>query len=271
MGQVVTEIKDNKDTGFSPMQKEFSSTGIQKLDDLLGGGFQKGFTTLISAIPGTNIEIFTKQLASTDQPIYITTEETKDEIIETMQSFSWDTDQIDFEDIAQKHLDYVREGESKRISIYEQRSRTKIKELILEGSQGVPSHKTGEEDYLAVLSHNFLEESSKKIIVNSLDFFIERYSINDIIHTMKAGKINIAQHHGVLIIILTRGIHGTQIERNLEGLADCIIELDVIQKGTGFERLLSVKKIRNFAKKIGTARYEISEQGLILENIERIL
>lgn len=271
MSQAITEINENQDMGIAPMQKEFSSTGIQKLDDLLGGGFQKGFTTLISAIPGTNIEIFTKQLASTDQPIYITTEETKDDIIETMKSFSWNTDQIYFEDIAQKHLDHVREGESKRISIYEQRSRTKIKELIKEGSQGLPTQKTGEEDFLAVLSHNFLENSSKKIIVNSLDFFLERYSINDILHTMKAGKINIAQQQGVLIIIITRGIHGTQTERNLEAIADCIIELDVVQKGTSFERFLSVKKIRNYAKKIGTARYEISDQGLILENIERIL
>ena len=271
MSKVVTENNEYQSKGSSPMEKEFVSTGIQKLDDLLGGGFQKGFTTLISAIPGTNIEIFTKQLATTNDPIYITTDETSNEIIDTMQSFSWDTDQITFEDIAQKNLDHIREGESKRISIFQQRSRTKIKELIKEGSKGMPSHKSSEEDYLAILSRNLLDNGSKKIIVNGLDFFLEKYPINDVLYTVKAGKINVSQNQGVLILILTRGIHGTQIERNLEAIADCILELDVVQKGTSFERLLSIKKIRNYAKKIGTARYEITDRGLILENIERIL
>lgn len=271
MSEVVSDLKEKEFGGLASMQREFISTGIHKLDDLLGGGLQKGFTTLISAIPGTNIEIFTKQLATADNPVYITTDETKEEIISTMESFSWDTDQIYFEDIAQKHLDYVREGESKRISIHQQRSQTKIKELIKQGSQGVPSQHTGEDDYLAVLSHNFRDKASKKIIVNGLDFFLERYDTDDVLRTVKAGKINVAQHQGVLILILTRGIHGKQIERNLESIADCILELDVVRKGTSFERLLSVKKIRNYAKKIGTARYEITDRGLILENIERIL
>ncbi|MDG6218421.1 MAG: RAD55 family ATPase [Candidatus Thermoplasmatota archaeon] len=271
MNEVISEIEEEHSKDTIPIQREFVSTGVQKLDDLLGGGFQKGFTTLISAIPGTNIEIFTKQLATTDDPIYISTDETKEEIIDTMQSFFWDPSGITFEDISKKHLDYVRQGESKRISIYQQRSRTMIKELIREGSQGIPAHQSGEEDYLAILSHNFREHASRKIIVNNLDFFLERYQTNDVIHTIKAGKLSVSQHRGVLIIILTRGIHGTQIERNLEALADCILELDVIQKGTSFERLLSVKKIKNYAKKIGTARYEINDQGFILENIERIL
>lgn len=271
MSEVMSGLEEDNPNGLTPMQREFMSTGIQKLDDLLGGGLQRGFTTLISAIPGTNIEIFTKQLATTDDPIYITTEETTHEIIDTMHSFSWQTDQITFEDIAQRHLDFVREGESRRISVHQQRSRMKIKELIEQGSQGVPSQHTGEEDYLAVLSHHFLEHGTKKIIVNNLDFFLERYPMNDVLYTMKAGKINVSQQRGALIIILTRGIHGTQIERNLESLADCILELDVVRKGTSFERLLSVKKIRNYAKKIGTARYEITDRGLILENIERIL
>lgn len=271
MVEIVVEPKENHFNGLTSMQREFISTGIKKLDDLLGGGFQKGFTTFISAIPGTNIEIFTKQLASSNEPIYISTDETKNEIIDTMQSFSWDTENIYFEDIAQRHLDYVRDGESKRISIYQKRSRDKIKELIKQGSQGLPAQHSGEGDYLAVLSRNFRDNASKKIIVNSLDFFIERYSANDVLYTVKAGKINIAQHRGVLILILTRGIHGTRIERNLESLADCILELDVVRKGSSFERLLSVKKIRNYAKKVGTARYEITDRGLILENIERIL
>ena len=72
-------------------------------------------------------------------------------------------------------------------------------------------------------------------------------------------------------MVMTKGIHGDVFERKMEGLADCVLELDVVQKGSSFERFLSVKKMRNFAKKIGIARYTIDDSGFVLEMIERIM
>ena len=89
------------------VKSNMMSTGISKFDELLGGGIQKGFTMAISSIPGTNIEIIIKQIASIDHPTYITTYETKEEIISTMNDFSWDSSQIYFEDIARKKLDHI--------------------------------------------------------------------------------------------------------------------------------------------------------------------
>ena len=47
---------------------------------------------------------------------------------------------------------------------------------------------------------------------------------------------------------MTKGIHGELFERKMEGLADCVLELEVIQKGSTFERFLSVKKMRNYLR-----------------------
>ena len=135
------------------VKTKMMSTGISKFDELLGGGIQKGFTMAISSIPGTNIEIIVKQMASIDNPIYITTDETKEEIISTMNDFSWKSSHIDFEDIARKKLDHILKGENKRVSIHHQRSKNLIKDLIQAGSQGLPYSRHGEEDYLAILSH----------------------------------------------------------------------------------------------------------------------
>ena len=65
--------------------------------------------------------------------------------------------------------------------------------------------------------------------------------------------------------------HGRQAGMKMEGIADCVLELQVLQKGSTFERFLSVKKMRNYAKKIGIARYAIDSDGFILEMIERIM
>jgi KaiC/GvpD/RAD55 family RecA-like ATPase len=252
-------------------EKEFISTGIPKLDELLGGGILRGSTMLLSGIPGSNIELITKQFASDGDVLYVTTDESKEEISSTMNQFSWDTSQITFEDIAYKHLKYTYEGETKRVSIYQQRSKQKIKELIKIGSEGLPPLKQGEEDYLAILSENLRSNPSKKIILSTIDFFFSTYRPNDVLKVLKSGKVNISENKGTLIIIMTRGIHGDVIERQLEYIADSVIDLYIVQKGSTFERILSVKKIRNFAKKIGTARYDINDTGFILENIERIL
>jgi KaiC/GvpD/RAD55 family RecA-like ATPase len=251
--------------------KEFISTGIEKLDKLLEGGIPRGFTTLILGTPGSSIEILSKQLATVGDVLYFTTEETKDEVLETMGRFGWNPPEINFIDIASKYSKSVLTGELKRVSIYEQRSKLKLKELIEIGSSGMPPTIKGEEDFLAILSNKIKTAASKKIIIDSLDFFLSQYSQDEVIRTIHAAKISNLQNRGALFIIMTRGIHGDVFERKMEGIADCVLELEVLQKGSTFERFLSVKKMRNYAKKIGIARYGIDSDGFVLEMIERIM
>jgi len=248
------------------MTDEFISTGIEKLDSLLEGGIPKGFTTLILGTPGSSIEILSKQLATTGKVIYFTTEETKDEVIDTMKRFGWEqVDDIEFIDIAAKYTQSVLSGEARRVSIYEQRSKLKLKELIEIGSQGMPPNVKGDEDFLAILSNKLKTSTCDKIVVNSLDFFLSQYPQEDVLRTLHAGKISNLQNKGALFIIMTRGIHGDMFERKMEGIADCVLELQVLQKGSMFERFLSVRKMRNYAKKIGIARYAIDTDGFTLE------
>lgn len=250
---------------------EFISTGIEKLDKLLEGGIPRGFTTLILGTPGSSIEILSKQLATVGDVLYFTTEETKDEVLETMGRFGWNPPEINFIDMASKYSQSVLTGEQKRVSIYEQRSKLKLKELIEIGSSGMPPTTKGEEDFLAILSNKIKTAASKKIIINSLDFFLSQYSQDEVIRTIHAAKISNLQNRGALFVIMTRGIHGDVFERKMEGIADCVLELEVLQKGSTFERFLSVKKMRNYAKKIGIARYAIDSDGFVLEMIERIM
>ncbi len=247
-------------------------SGIEKLDRLLEGGIPAGFTTILLGSPGSSIEILVKQIATAENVTYITTEETKDEITETMKRFNWSIPKINFVDISATYYSSVLEDETKRVSVYQQRSKLKLKELIEIGSQGMPSTTKSDEDFLAVLSKNVKNASPGGIIIiNSLDFFLSQYRQEDVLKTIYAAKVSNLKKKGALLIVMTKGIHGELFERKMEGLADCVLELDVIQKGSSFERFLSVKKMRNFAKKIGIARYAIDDSGFVLEMIERIM
>ena len=86
-----------------PVQKKkegFISTGIEKLDRLLEGGIPTGFTTIVLGSPGSSTEILVKQISTVGNVTYITTEETRDEIIDTMKRFKWEIPEIDFVDVS---------------------------------------------------------------------------------------------------------------------------------------------------------------------------
>jgi len=236
------------------LKDEFISTGIEKFDRLLEGGTPRGYTILILGSPGSSIEILSKQLATTGKVLYFTTEETKDEILDTMNRFGWKNTDIEIIDIASDYSKKIISGELKRVSIYEQRSRLKLKELIELGSSGISELPKSQEDFLAILSNKIKTSTFEKIIINSLDFFLSQYPQDDVIKTIQAAKICNFQNKGVLIVIMTKGIHGDIFEKKMEGLADCVLELEVLKKGSTFERFLAVKKMKNYAKKIGIAR-----------------
>jgi KaiC/GvpD/RAD55 family RecA-like ATPase len=253
------------------IKDEFISTGIEKLDKLLEGGTPKGFSVLILGTPGSSIEILCKQLATTGKSLYFTTEETEDEILNTISRFGWDKSKLKIVDIASEYSKHVLSGEERRVSVYEQRSKIKLKELIEIGSSGMPPIPKGSEDFLAVLSNKVKSAKYEKIIINSLDFFLSQYPQEEVIRTIHAAKISNFENKGVLFFIMTKGIHGDIFERKMEGIADCVLELEVLQKGSNFERFLAVKKMKNYAKKIGIARYVIDSDGFVLEMIERIM
>ena len=252
-------------------EDEFISTGIEKLDKLLEGGTPRGFFVLILGTPGSSIEILCKQLAITGDVLYFTTEETEAEILDTITRFGWNKSKLEIVDIASEYSKHVLSGEERRISAYEQRSKIKLKELIEIGSSGMPPVAKGTEDFLAVLSDKVKSSKYEKIIINSLDFFLSQYPPDEVIRTIHAAKISNLKNKGVLFVVMTRGIHGDIFERKMEGIADCVLELEVLQKGSTFERFLAVKKMKNYAKKIGIARYAIDSDGFVLEMIERIM
>lgn len=254
------------------MTQAFVSTGIKKLDELLEGGIPQGFTTLILGVPGSGIEILAKQLATCEQSLYFSTEETEDDVLDTMRRFNWPTENIEIIDIASTYSKTILQSEQERIDVFKHRSRMNIKDLISKGSTGMPQTAEGIPDFLAMMLTKITRLSlPTKIIINSLDFFLNQYPIKDVERAIYALKMKNIQSKGTLFVVMTKGAHDTSFERKIEMIADCIIELDMLKKGLDFERYLTIKKMRDYARKIGKAIYTIDDSGFVFEAIERIL
>ncbi len=77
------------------------STGIPGLDRLMGGGFEEGTVNLVSGKTGTGKSIFCSQFAydgvmkHKQKAIYITTEETANNIKRQVKNFGWDIETLE--------------------------------------------------------------------------------------------------------------------------------------------------------------------------------
>jgi circadian clock protein KaiC len=77
------------------MPKERVSSGVSGLDELLGGGYVKGRSTLLTGGPGTGKSILTWHflfdgVEKNENVILFSLDQTSEMIIEDMRDFGWD-------------------------------------------------------------------------------------------------------------------------------------------------------------------------------------
>ncbi len=258
---------------------EVTSTGIEALDAFLRGGLPRGFTTLMLAPAGGGAEIFAKQFCvgnKGDRVVYVTTDESAAEVRSAVKAGGWDFGHVEVVDLQTEFADAVLAAQEKRPDAKPARAPVDPRSL-LEGADSM--------DYLrgkpaAGLAPGYLQRlvavqarirPPDRMVVHSLDFFLNHNSLEEVVATLTAIKAATARNGGLALWVLSKGAHGAAVERRLELLADCLLELEVTRKGTTFERFFMVKKVKNRAYGIGVSTYDITPQGFRLETLERIV
>ncbi|MEA3189426.1 MAG: hypothetical protein QOD77_8 [Thermoplasmata archaeon] len=262
------------------------STGIEPLDAFLKGGLPRGFTTLLLAPAGSGAEIFAKQFAAghDEQVIYVTTDESVGEVEAMVAEARWDFSRVQVVDLQTQFADAMLEAQQKARdgSAAGGPRRTFDPRELVEGTSSFdllrPSRQhTGDDpdagtDYLGRLLDPYSRlRPPNRVIVHSIDFFLNLYPVERVVSVLTALKAANSRQAGLLLLVLSKGAHGPTVERRLELLADCLIELEVTRKGTTFERFLMVKKVKNRSYGIGVSTYDITPQGFHLETLERIV
>ena len=83
----------------TPSSKGRISTGIPGLDEVMDGGFRERTVNLVAGGPGSGKSIFTMQflvngIDGSDEPgVYVSFEQTEQELLDDMRSFGWDLDE----------------------------------------------------------------------------------------------------------------------------------------------------------------------------------
>lgn len=266
-------------------------TGIVALDTFLGGGLPRGFTTLMLAPSGSGGEIFAKQFACGGQGevVYVSTDETKNEVKEAMTASEWQHDHVHVLDLQSDFAKAMIAAQKAAVKLVDDPGTAPVKkrfdprELVAAGESHDSLRKqigkglnidsnAGDTDYLGRLINPYTGSTvPSRMVVHSLDFFLNVYPMEQVVASLTALKAANASHGGQVLLVMTKDAHGVATERRMEILADCLIELEVERKGTKFDRFFSVKKIKNRTHGIGVSTYEVGRRGFAMETLERIV
>ncbi|UCE74890.1 MAG: hypothetical protein JSV56_04095 [Methanomassiliicoccales archaeon] len=242
---------------------EVISTGVKLLDDTLGGGIPVGFTTLVTGSPGAGMELFAKQFATAGKPtenvVYVSTTERNEDVLSTMKRYGW-KHEINIINIGTRYYEKVlaRKLEVSKYR-YEGLSREDIDTLI----HGAESER--EENFLSNLTYEVSKlDPPLRLVIDSLDFFLEQRPHKDVISALRMIKAHVQHSESVAFFTLQKDVYEKSTYSGIEGVVDCIIELDTWIEKADYKRFVVIKKLRNHPERTGVFRYLIGENGIAI-------
>lgn len=240
-----------------------NSTGIKVLDDSLGGGLPVGFTTLVSGSPGAGMELFAKQFATAgmekENIIYVSTTERNEDVLSTMKRFGWKED-MNIINIGTRYYESVL---AKKLEVSKYRYEGLTKEDIDTLIHGGETER--EENFLSSLTYEVSRlEPPFRLVIDSLDFFLEYYPHQDVISALRMIKAHVQHSESVAFFTLQKDVYEKRTYSGMEGVVDCIIELDTLVEKAEFKRFIMIKKLRNHPERTGVFQFTIGSTGIVI-------
>lgn len=213
-------------------------TNIPGFDELLKGGLREASSVLIAGSPGTGKTVFTLQFLvegakKGESGIYITLEESPDDLRDYAKSFGWD------------------------IESYEKKG------LITFVQQSVSQKKfIGSSTPLALIKRR----SIKRVVVDSITLFEHahilgekdlREDILDFISEMKESKVTLIATSEKSIVNLEDFQYSPE-----DFLFDGLVVLVKIRKGNSYEDCITVQKMRGQEHSLNIVPLKITDKGI---------
>jgi len=237
------------------------SSGITALDKAVMNGLPKGSTVLVTGPPGSGTELIAKQFAGAgvrdENVVYFTTTERDEDVTATMKDFGWTPD-IEIVNIGNMYYESVL-ARKLQVSRYRQEG-ISVKDLRAESGGRAPAPSV---NFLTSLTYYVSKRKPPfRIVVDSLDFFLEYYAHADVLSALRTIKAHTQHEEGIALLTMLSGVYDTRTESGVEEIVDCIVELERVRHENEFRRYLVLRKVRNHPEKTGLYEYTITDKGI---------
>jgi len=222
-------------------------TGIKGLDEVMKGGFPKGRATLIKGPTGAGKTVFLNSfiyLGITryqENGVYVTFEETPDDIAKNVVSFGWN------------YAELVEKGQLAFVDV----SPT---DVIIETSSNY--------DFTPLfrrIEHAIRKVNAKRVAIDCIDAFFTRFTNKDAVRSTLNQIATYLKEMGVTTFISGEQTSdvGKQTRYGVEEyVSDAVLELDLIKGQQQYIRTIFVRKIRGTDYINGLMEFDITEHGL---------
>ncbi|AKG91712.1 RecA-superfamily ATPases implicated in signal transduction [Geoglobus ahangari] len=227
------------------------STGILNLDSQLGGGFPAGSVILILEDPGAGAEVFSyhfihEGIKRGEKSLYISTNDTSDEVKESMKLYLNLTDE-DLEKV--KFIDFM----GARVGTLGLRE-----SITLSG-----------DPYNRVITE--CSKDYKRVVLNNLWYFAEDYDRKAVIGMLESMAVSARKNSSVILVLFTKGMFESTFETAVKQVVDGVIELSIREAETEIQRRMKIIKLKRTLVPKAVFRYDITDRGIRMESVTRVL
>jgi KaiC/GvpD/RAD55 family RecA-like ATPase len=243
------------------MPKERVSSGVSGLDELLGGGYVKGRSTLLAGGPGTGKSILTWHflfdgVKKDENVILFSLDQTSEMIIEDMRDFGWD---------AKSPI------ESGSLTILSGTLKLVPKETSYEYVIGFDHPLLREQPFtvprLAELVRKRAQEvKAKRIVIDGLGPLLELAANSSEIRQLVYGFIRDITD-GNNTVLLTHELKANEAAANDEMpyfICDGVVKLDTMYSSGEYIRTMRVVKIRGAGHTMKKVMFKIGQDGIVV-------
>ncbi len=225
------------------------STGITILDSQLNGGIPSGSLILLIEKPGAGAEIVSFQFAVEgikrgEKVLYVSTDELSEYVIEHIKTYF----SIDI-------------NENFKIISFVSKKVDDVKKYL----------KNFTHDPLRYLKIFLSKSRFDRIIVNGLDNLIRNYDESDVISFVEELSRKVKSEDSIAFVLLTEGSTDKRFENTLKTIVDGIFELDFQERENEIQRRFKIIKMRRCMVPKNVFRYDITDKGIRMESLMRVI
>jgi len=225
------------------------STGITILDSQLNGGIPAGSLILLIEKPGAGAEILSFQFAvegikNGESVLYVSTDELSEHVIEHIRTYF----SVDL-------------NENFKLISFVSRITEDVRRYL----------KSFTHDPLRYLKIDLSKSRYDRIIINGLDNLIRNYDESDVISFVEELSRKVKNDDSIAFVILTEGATDRRIENTLKTIVDGIFELDFQERENEIQRRLKIIKMRRCMVPKNVFRYDITDRGIRMESLMRVI
>ncbi|SNB47439.1 circadian clock protein KaiC [Geobacter sp. DSM 9736] len=223
-----------------------SSTGIKGLDDITGGGYPQGRSTLIAGNAGCGKTTFgmsflIKGITEDEPGVYVTLEETAEDIVADMKSVG-----MDLRPLVEKGLLFILRVDLSKVTLTEGGGYD-IGTLFIHLADAISS------------------VGAKRVVVDTLDTLFSGVSDSGKLRLQLRGLLNWLKERGMTVVVTGEAGSENITRRGFEEyMADCVVALDYRVTEEISTRRLRVVKYRGSVHPSDEFPFLIDDEGITL-------